>query len=130
RGDRVNPFRHCMTPVMAPTGRYEPTYGVSVRHRSRSADLDDQSIDMDERSFVLTPLLTRYRISQPGDQRARLVLARLRTGGSGWTTSRAKSSSRLLWLQSAQSSSPSTRSASFGRRDGSGTVAMANITCR
>jgi hypothetical protein len=28
------------------------------------------------------------------------------------------------------SSSPSTRSASFGRRDGNGTVATANTTCR
>src|SRR5262245_31881179 len=49
---------------------------------------------------------------------------------SAWTTSRVKNSSRLPWLQSAQSSSPSTRSTSFGRRDGSGTAAMAYTTCR
>src|SRR5262249_36809799 len=68
--------------------------------------------------------------SQLGSQRAQPVLAVLRTGDSTWTTSRVKNSSRLPWLQSAQSSSPSTRSASFGRRDGSGTAAMANTTCR
>jgi hypothetical protein len=43
---------------------------------------------------------------------------------------REKFSQDLPWLHSAQSSSPSTRSASFGRGDGCGTVAMANTTFR
>ena len=37
---------------------------------------------------------------------------------------------RIALVALAQSSSPSTRSALFGRRDGSGIVAMASITCR
>src|SRR5689334_17530779 len=66
------------------------------------ADLDEQSCGADERSFILTPPVTRLRTDwqATGVRNGPGVLADRRFT---WTTSRAKSSSRLLWLLSGQS---------------------------